>query len=722
MAQHIDFPFSDLIAGYVDSITFKDEKKQIVESFTLKTSDNKIYNILMTDITFSEIIRNLGEPFMDASTCIDKIACIGRYVFVYGIFYPEEQSFFEAKHIVLTGRYQTEYIFEKPNWWIDQIEQLADFYLHAEFGLHDIDYRRYRTQLDVEGDKETTNYRQETDTISRLVYGFASAYLLTGKERYLEAAEKGTKYLREHFRAFDSTQDLVYWYHAIDIYGDRVKKVFASEFGDDFNAIPAYEQIYALTGPVQTYRITGDREIYDDACKTINLFRKYFFDQEYGGYFSHIHPITFQPDDISLKNNQSRKNWNSNGDHTPAYLINLYLATQNKELKEMLSYTSDIITQYFPDYENSVFVQERFHADWSKDTTWDWQQNRAVIGHNLKIAWNLTRVYNLDPKPEYKALAEKIAALMPKYGNDSQRGGWYDVMERKLEQGQKHHRFIWHDRKAWWQQEQGILAYLILYGSYKDENQEKNPEYLRLARESEAFYNAWFLDHEAGGIFFNVLANGIPYLLGTERNKGSHSMSGYHAFELCYLAAIYNNLLINKQSMDFHFKPNPKYLTNGLLYVAPDLLPPHSIKITEVFVDGCEHKAFNAENLSVDLSNYVKDNKPIKVIVTIAPTTGLNYFETNRIPWETSIELECKGKLDARALKPFREILKQHDFSKDLVLNFTELEYFLPEAINSLFLVKHKLDKGKKIYVKDANEQVRQVLEKRNTGECFIFE
>ena len=58
-------------------------------------------------------------------------------------------------------------------------------------------------------------------------------------------------------------------------------------------------------------------------------------------------------------------------------------------------------------------------------------------------------------------------------------------------------------------------------------------------------------------MYFNVLANGIPYLLGTERLKGSHSMSGYHSFELCYLAAVYTNLLITKQPMDLYFKPKP---------------------------------------------------------------------------------------------------------------------------------------------------------------------
>ncbi len=53
---------------------------------------------------------------------------------------------------------------------------------------------------------------------------------------------------------------------------------------------------------------------------------------------------------------------------------------------------------------------------------------------------------------------------MPAVGSDLQRGGWYDVMERPGSPGQSLHRFAFHDRKAWWQQEQGILAYLILHG------------------------------------------------------------------------------------------------------------------------------------------------------------------------------------------------------------------------------------------------------------------
>ena len=90
---------------------------------------------------------------------------------------------------------------------------------------------------------------------------------------------------------------------------------------------------------------------------------------------------------------------------------------------------------------------------------------------------------------------------------------------------------------------------------------------------ASAFYNAFFLDHDDGAVYFNVLANGIPYLMGTERFKGSHSMSGYHSFELAYLAQVYTNLLITKQPLTLHFKPYPGGFKDNVLRVSPDILP-----------------------------------------------------------------------------------------------------------------------------------------------------
>jgi mannose/cellobiose epimerase-like protein (N-acyl-D-glucosamine 2-epimerase family) len=599
--NEINFTFSDTVAGYVK--WFDND----TDTYSVETSNGSEYIIKLKGNTYAQLLRNLGDPYSDSTGQIREMLTPGRFLYTYGIFYSDgDQYNFEAQFIIFLGRRPAEFFFEKQDWWIKQIDQLAEFYLSAQFGNNEVDYRNYRTTITLTGEKPEDHFRQETDTISRLVYGFASAYMLTGDDRYLEAAEKGTDYLREHMRFYDLDEKIIYWYHGIDVHGRREDKVFASEFGDDLDAIPAYEQIYALAGPIQTYRITGDPRILNDAELTVELFDRFFLDKSQGGYFSHLDPITLDPRSESLGENRAKKNWNSVGDHAPAYLINLWLATGEQRYASMLEYTFDTITKYFPDYDNSVFVQEKFHEDWSPDVTHMWQQNRGVIGHNLKIAWNLMRMYGLKPKGEYESLARKIAAEMPAIGADTQRGGWYDVMERLLGPEEKEHRFAFHDRKAWWQQEQGILAYLILNGVLGDD------DYLKIARESSSFYNAFFLDHDDGAVYFNVLASGIPYLVGTERFKGSHSMSGYHSFELAYLAQIYTNLLITKQPMDFYFKPLPGGFKRNILRVSPDILPAGSIRIDKVWIDGESYENFDADSLTIKLPDS-KDQVRVKV-------------------------------------------------------------------------------------------------------------
>jgi mannose/cellobiose epimerase-like protein (N-acyl-D-glucosamine 2-epimerase family) len=605
MTTKVDFTFSDLIAGYVT------EYDGNSDTFGLKTSDGREFEVKISPMAYAKLIQNFDEGYPDATASMRAMLLPGRYLFTYGVFYPDKHIF-DAKQIIFAGRQKTDYVFEKQDWWIKQVNALGKFYLKAQFGDGDYDYRRYRTTLNLSGVQSTTNFRQETDTISRLVYGFATAFLMTGNDSFLKAAENGTEYLREHMRFVDLDEGIVYWYHGIDVKGEKEDKIFASEFGDDYYAIPAYEQIYALAGPIQTYRCTGDPRIMDDTEKTIKLFNEFLLDKsEQGGYFSHLDPLTLDPLSDSLGQNKGTKNWNSVGDHAPAYLINLWLATGKQEYADMLESTFDTIEKHFPDDENSPFVQERFFQDWSKDTSWGWQQNRAVVGHNLKIAWNLMRMQSLKAKDSYVNLAQKIADVMPAVGSDQQRGGWYDVVERTLAEGEEHYRFVWHDRKAWWQQEQAILAYQILAGILD------NKEYHRLARESAAFYNAWFLDLEEGGVYFNVLANGIPYLAGgNERGKGSHSMSGYHSFELCYLAAVYTNLLITKQPMDFYFKPIPGGFPDDILRVSPDILPPGSVKIGKCEIDGEPYSNFDAEALTVTLP---KTSERVKVKVQIVP-------------------------------------------------------------------------------------------------------
>lgn len=684
----LDFTFSDLIAGYV---TDYDATK---DTFTLRTVDDRDFRVRLTSTTFAELVRNLGEAYHDATSQLRGMIEPGRFLFAYGIFYPGEgeagAAAFEAKHIVLLGRQPDEFRFESQDWWIKQIRQLVDFDLRSEFGGQSFDFRSYRTNLSINGDKLPSG-RQETDTLSRMVYGFASAYMLTGEDRYLEAAEDGVAYMRQHMRFVDNTEGISYWYHAIDIQPDGSdKKIFSSEFADDFDAIPCYEQIYALVGQAQTYRITGDRRILEDIEKTINLFHRHFEDTTNfsngtprRGYYSHLDPINLSPLSPSLddggRGNRDRKNWNSVGDHIPAYLINLYLATANSTYADFLEDLADTVVKQFPDYQDSPFVQERFHGDWTPDREHGWQLNRAIVGHNLKIAWNLMRVNSLRPKAAYVELAEKIAALMPTVGGDLQRGGWYDTVERSLEPGQERHRLTWHDRKAWWQQEQGILAYLILDGVFQ------KPEYERHARQSAAFYNAWFLDNDSGSVYFDVLANGMPYALGTERQKGSHS-TGYHAAELAYLAAVYSNLLITGQPLDLYFKPRPDSWPDGMLRVAPDLLPPGSVKLMQVWINGVEHSDFDPAGLTVKLPTGLDAMKVRVRLVPSKTTFSADVLDTA----DGTTRIALAGSLGPEGLPQLREQIEAALASNPsaLLLEVNDLVYLCPEGVRYLAVVK----------------------------------
>jgi mannose/cellobiose epimerase-like protein (N-acyl-D-glucosamine 2-epimerase family)/anti-anti-sigma regulatory factor len=702
------FSFSDTIAGYVASFD------RDADTFELRTSDGRPYRARFAANTYGELVRNLDEPYQDCTGQMRDMLQPGRHVFAYGIWYPDADGpTFEAMHLIFSGREVGEFRFEAQDWWIKQIKALANYWLHAQFPDGKIDYREYRTQISDIG-THTGDYRQETDTISRLVYGFASAYLLTGDDRYLEAAEAGTNYLRDHMRWVDEHEGVAYWYHGIDVKGTRERKILASQFGDDYDAIPAYEQIYALAGPVQTYRVTGDPRIRRDAEMTVELFDRYFLDREKGGYFSHIDPITFDPRAESLGQDRARKNWNSVGDHAPAYLINLYLATGEQRYATFLEYTFDTIAKHFPDYDNSPFVQEKFFEDWSHDEHWGWQQNRGVVGHNLKIAWNLMRMQGLKAKPEYLEFAEKIAATMPAIGGDTQRHGWYDVMERKLQPGQSVHRFAWHDRKAWWQQEQGILAYLILHGSLRKD------EYLKQARESAAFYNAFFLDHDAGGVYFNVLANGLPFLMGTERFKGSHSMSGYHSFELCYLAAVYTNLLITKKPLDLYFKPKPGALEDNLLRVAPDILPPGSIKIEDVWIDGDRYADFDANALTVRLP---AASAPLSVRVRVAPADQAGPFDVALETADGTARLTLSGRIDAHALPSLRdEIANALAVNpKQLVLLMGGCTALAEPAARAIVFATEKMDIDVDVVIVGASDEMKQAFSEGDFADDVRF-
>jgi hypothetical protein len=285
------------------------------------------------------------------------------------------------------------------------------------------------------------------------------------------------------------------------------------------------------------------------------------------------------------------------------------------------------------------FVNERFLDNWKPDHTWRWQQNRAVVGHNLKIAWNLTRVANYyytmadqsaaeSPKEakeftqlagKLMRLADKLGMSMATIGLDQFRSGVFDAVERHPTNGMWLE-FPWGNTKDFWQQEQGILAYLILHGCSLEDRDQKR-EYLQLARELEAFWNLFFLDQDEKGIFFRVTDCGEPVIKGTYGQKGGHSISGYHAFELNYLAHIYISAYAVKRPFCLYFKPNINCRQQSI-NVLPDFFKPNTLQVSRVNVDGIDRTTIDPDNFRIELDQDESQcGSAMEIVVEFTPVT-----------------------------------------------------------------------------------------------------
>jgi mannose/cellobiose epimerase-like protein (N-acyl-D-glucosamine 2-epimerase family) len=630
------------------------------QSFVVRTRSRTEFDVRIKATTWFDTVTNLDRisrqrlPFKEqpAEKASDNPTALEQYVFegdligVEGVYYDAgDHRRYDANAIHLLRSHAGYYQFEHTHWWKGQIETMANKWLDVLFGdkrTYDLDdfAALYRTTLSIEG-APTDDQTQEMATLSRLIYGLSSAYLLGGDERYFLAARAGVRYQREAFRSYSADGRFCFWLHARKQDRHGTYDVLPSLFGDDADTMPLYEQIYALAGLAQYYRITNDWETLQDIRRTLDMFDAMYADRRddpkrHDGFFSHIDPVTFrwESEMLDRTGNSARKNWNSVGDHLPAYLINLVLsldplpavegggdADGHREALEhllakaveILEVTARLIHDKFPDPDPAVpYVNERFDRDWKPIHNWRWQQNRAIVGHNLKIAWNLTRVANYynskgntKRADELFALATRIGDEMSRVGIDQIRSGVFDAVERQPAAGLPT-QFAWSNTKDFWQQEQGILAYLIMAGyAHASGDIERARAFMDLARELSAVWNLYFIDRDRNGIFFRISDNGIPVLSSTYGDKGGHSISGYHAFELDYLAHIYQLAYLPRDAREhttfcLHFRPGPQDRLRSI-NVLPDFLGPAAVEIDRIEVDGVDRPVGEAKHFQVPL-------------------------------------------------------------------------------------------------------------------------
>jgi len=641
---------------------------------TLKLLSGDFLTVAVSRTTWYEVLRNVGDEGRDRTPEPDAdavLAAIGRpddaaekamwdakrkllkylrpgvMVSIRGVYSEEDGSdFFSARRVVLMHSTPGRFGWEETHWWLQQIntlfEQWMDVLFQDKRELTENDFAQsYRTNLDLLGGV-TADDTQECATMSRFLYGLSSSYLLTGNGRAYSAAKACAAYMINAFAMLSHDQMYCFWKFGRRHDGKSSRTLIGSLNKDDLGSYALYEQIYALAGLTQYYRVSQDATILFYVTRTISAFEKFFRDElrpgdecftGKGGYFSHIDPVTMRPDSPALGKNRMRKNWNSIGDHIPAYLVNLLLAIDPlpvpaaedpswdrlRELcRRMLDDCVDNILAHFPPQDGSLLVNERFLADWTPDHDWDWQQNRGIVGHNLKISWNLTRCAHYYRHLAHRAqldgsgaeavhqrraercreLAETLGRNMDQVGVDLVRGGVFDALERKPAAGLATD-FAWEPTKDFWQQEQAILAYYIMYG-----REGGNPRFLELARHCAAFWNLYFVDQDNRKIYFRTTESGLPIVQDGFGIQGGHAMAGYHSFELNYLAHLYIRAYVPQtgggdDTFCITFRPQ----RNGLrtLNVLPDFFSPGDLKILRVWFDGSPQAVRDGHRFQIDI-------------------------------------------------------------------------------------------------------------------------
>ena len=580
---------------------------------------------------------------------------MGRLISIIGIYSSNGKSGarFDARKIVLMHTAPDRYGWEETHWWRRQITLLTEQWLNALYQNRSTIEKNdvasfYQTNLDLLGGRRL-NDSQECATLSRFLYGLSSCYLLSGNDRAFWAAKATAEYLCENFAETSHDQRYCFWKFARERTDRGWKDIIASQNFDDEGSYALYEQIYALSGLAQYFRITHDRTVLNYIRMTVAAFQDFFFDRKKeqivegrtvpdpiftgkGGYFSHIDPVTMRPDSPKLdmsdnRRNRGKKNWNSTGDHIPAYLINLLLTIEpappsvdHDEWQSLISVSQEILDDCVTNILDHFFedgcdyVLERFHADWRPDKEWGWQQDRAIVGHNLKIAWNLTRcahyyryrqqhfddVGNTAYAAKYGDLANRcivrandLGEKMGRVGVDLVRGGLFDAVERKPTNDMPVE-FAWGTTKDFWQQEQAILGYYILYGVDKKrsrrelsaEENARRDRFLELGRYSAAFWNLYVLDRDNRKTFFRVTETGEPVIEGQYGIQAGHAIAGYHAFELSYLAHLYTRMSITSADQTFTISFRPACDRVKAINVLPDFVGPDELEIVSVRING----------------------------------------------------------------------------------------------------------------------------------------
>ena len=384
--------------------------------------------------------------------------------------------------------------------------------------------------------------------ISRHIFSYSTAYLLTGEQKYLDLATQIVEYMTEY--GWD--QEYRLWYNELDGEGNPI------DLDKDM-----FMQLYAVTGLAMYYVVTQDETVLEYIQESIELINNYAFDERNGGYMNALNR------DLTVKDSSKR----ASPQLAPlsGYLAYLYPVTKKDQYLNEMTDGVDLIV-------NKMISQEKYWMMGSFEEQWQVnveQSDQINVGHNLEIIWTLLRLHLLTGNESYKEKALQLYPHLYEAAFNEETGAW-------------HHNFSManSDEKAestpWWVQAYGNMLELYLYRITEDQI------HLNRFKRGADFWNTYFVDKEYGATYLSVGIDG-----GIENgNKAVRSKTSYHSMEHGLLNYLYLNLWVQNKPVTLNFKIKSSEEGKRLF---PILVEDPEVKISAVVINGSEWQEFNAK-------------------------------------------------------------------------------------------------------------------------------
>ncbi len=404
--------------------------------------------------------------------------------------------------------------------------------------------------------------------ISRHLFSYSAAYLMSGQEEFIDLASRIKDYLLNH--AWDKKYGG--WFDTITHEGEPLQ-----------TSKSIFVQVYAITGLAMYYFVTRDPEVLDYIEKSNNLLETKAWDGESGGYFNVLNR------DWSVQD--ENKSFSALLTPVSGYLLYLYLATRNGQYLVQAERISDTMINRMI-HPESGWILESFDRNWTYlPGTPD--ETEINTGHNMEAAWMLARLYLLNGRQDYLDIAKKLSTRLHTYGFDGDNGIWYASIAN-LTPG-RHSLFTY-----WWIQAYGNMLDLNLYRLYHQD------AYLAYFKKGSAFWDSFFLDRAMGDTYFSVFSDGRV----KESVKANPYKTSYHSMEHCLLNYLYLSFWVNRDPVALHFKIRSS-VQGDLLYPSP--VEDAGIEIIGVAVNHKNHKGISKEKQAVILPHLENTTVVVKL-------------------------------------------------------------------------------------------------------------